>query len=103
MHTGDADALWRAIATALGVAAERDRVEARGLTGAVERLGERHAIVRLEAPVPGMPVVGARPFDEGTVYVNLRAHLFGPGAAAYAQDEQSGWQAWGEGLTVPAA
>lgn len=102
VHAGGPDALWDALHTSLGLTGEGERVEVRGATGVVERLGARHAIVRLDAPVPGMLSVGVHPGEGDEAYVNVRAHLFGPDAAAYAQAEEPGWRTWLEDLSVPA-
>ena len=53
-HPGDAEALWSTLHDALGLGDEGATVEVRGATGTVERVGERQALVRLTAPVPGM-------------------------------------------------
>ncbi len=53
-HPGDAETLWSTLRDALGLGHEGATVEVRDATGTVERVGERHAQVRLTAPIPGI-------------------------------------------------
>ena len=62
-HPGDAESVWAALRDALDLGAEGATVEVRGVTGTVERVGERLALVRLTALVPGMLSVVA--YGEG--------------------------------------
>ncbi len=100
--TGDAEALWTALHDALGLGPEGSTVEVRGTTGTVERLGERHALVRLTAPVPGMLTAFAFPTGDGVTTAAVRAYLFSPDAEDYVRREEPAWQAWLEGLARPA-
>ena len=54
-HPGEPAQLWQALHDSLGLGGEGTAVEVRGATGTVERVGERQTLVRLTAPVPGMP------------------------------------------------
>ncbi len=101
-HSGDAEALWSVMHDRLGLGDEGASVEVRGATGTVERVGERQTLVRLVAPVPGMLSVFAWAGDDGTATAGVRAYLFSPDAADYARREGPAWQAWLEGLAVPA-
>ncbi len=105
-HPGDADSLWSTLHDALGLSAEGETVEVRGATGTVERVGERHALLRLTAPVPGMLSVFAYGEDlgskNGTATAGVRAYLFSADAADYVRREEPAWQAWLQGLSVPA-
>jgi hypothetical protein len=94
--------LWSTLRDALGLGGEGTSVEVRGATGTVERVGERQALVRLTAPVPGM--LSAFVFDEGDgkATVGVRAYLFSADAADYVRREEPAWRAWLQGLTVPA-
>lgn len=102
VHPGDAESVWAALRRALDLGDEGTAFEARGVSGTVERVATRQAIVRLTAPVPGMLSVGAHEADEGQAYASLRAHLFSPDAADYVRREQPAWQEWVDGLTVRA-
>lgn len=101
-HPGDADSVWSTLQEELGLGAEGTVVELRGSTGMVERVGERQALVRLTAPVPGMLSVYTWGGDDGTTTAGVRAYLFSADAAAYVQREEPAWQAWLQGLSVPA-
>ena len=105
-HAGDADALWSTLHDTLGLGDEGATVEVRGATGTVERVGERQTLVRLTAPVPGMLSVFAYGEDHGsesgTAAAGVRAYLFSADAADYVRREEPAWQAWLQGLSVPA-
>jgi uncharacterized protein YndB with AHSA1/START domain len=105
-HPGDAEVLWQVLRDTLGLGDEGTTVEARGATGTVERVGERQALVRLTAPVPGMLSVFTYGEDEGmeqgTATAGVRAHLFSPDAADYVRREEPAWRTWLEALPVPA-
>ena len=101
-HAADAQALWSALQDALGPADEGAAVEVRGATGTVERVGERQALVRLTAPVPGMLSVFTFAEGDGKTMAGIRGYLFSPDAAEYVRREEPAWQAWLEGLSVPA-
>jgi len=98
-HPGDAKALWSTLQDALGLDGEGAAVEVRGATGTLERVGERQALVRLIAPVPGM--LSAFTFDEGEgqALAGVRAYLFSADAADYVRREEPAWRTWLEGLT----
>lgn len=102
-HPGDADAVWSALRTALGLGAEGAAVEVRGATGTVERIGERQALLRLTDPVPGMLSAFAFGTGEATAIAGVRAYLFSADAADYVRREEPGWRAWVEGLSVATA
>jgi uncharacterized protein YndB with AHSA1/START domain len=102
-HPGDAAAVWASLRDALELGAEGEAFEVRGVTGTVERVGDRQALVRLTSPVPGMLSVFAFGDGEDTSTAGVRAYLFSADAADYVRREQPGWQAWLAGLTVPVA
>jgi hypothetical protein len=87
---------------ALGLGDEGATVEVRGATGTVERVGERQTLVRLTAPVPGMLSVYAWDEGGGTATAGVRAYLFSADASDYVRREEPAWQAWLQGLAVPA-
>lgn len=101
-HPGDEPTLWGLVRDQLGLTEEGGTFELRGTTGTVEGLGDRYALIRLQAPVPGLLTVSVHEMDEGQVAAGVRGYLFGPDAAAYAADEQPAWQTWLDGLVVPA-
>ena len=67
-----------------------------------QRVGERHALVRLSAPVPGMLTAFAYGEGEGTATVGVRAYLFSADAADWVRREEPGWTTWLQELAVPA-
>jgi uncharacterized protein YndB with AHSA1/START domain len=101
-HPGEAPALWSTLRDALALGDEGEAVDVRGATGTVERVMERQALVRLTAPVPGMLSVFTHGQGEGTATAGVRAYLFSPDAADYVRREEPAWQAWLQGLSVPA-
>jgi len=101
-HSGDVETLWSALRDGLGLHDEGASVDVRGTTGVVERIGDRHALVRLTGPVPGMLSAFAYGQDEGAVAVGVRLFLFSADAAEHARREEPAWQAWLDGLVVPA-
>lgn len=101
-HPGGADVVWPALRDGLGLGDEGATVQVRGSTGRVERVGERHALVRLTAPVPGILTVNAFDLGDGTSSAYVRGYLFSADAADYVRREEPAWQAWLQGLTVPA-
>ena len=101
-HPGEPTQLWQALHDSLGLGSEGTAVEMRGATGTVERVGERQALVRLTAPVPGILTAFAYGEGDGKATVGVRAYLFSPAAAAWVRREGPGWTAWLQGLAVPA-
>jgi uncharacterized protein YndB with AHSA1/START domain len=100
-HASDAEALWSALRGALGLNDEGVTVDVRGATGTVERLGERHALIRLTTPVPAMLSLFTYSFDHGKATAGVRAYVFSADAADYVRRERPAWQAWLQGLSVP--
>ncbi|MFT4109563.1 SRPBCC family protein [Propionicimonas sp.] len=101
-HAGDAATLWSALRDTLGLGDEGRTVGLHDATGTVEVVGERQALVRLTAPVPGMLSIFV--FDEGdaATTVGVRAYLFSPAAADYVRRATPAWQAWLDDLTLGA-
>ena len=95
----DADALWTTLRDSLELGGEGDRIEVRGATGTVERVGERRALLRLIAPVPGLLSVFTHSEGAGKAIAGVRAYLFSPDAADYVQREEPVWQAWLQALS----
>ena len=101
-HAGDAGPLWSTLRAELGMGDEGDALEVRGTTGTIERVGERQALLRLTAPVPGMLRVFAHDGADGEATAGVRGYLFSPAAADYARREQPSWQNWLQDLPVRA-
>jgi hypothetical protein len=101
-HPGDAEALWWTLCDELGLGDEGETVVARGVTGTVERVGERQTLVRLIAPVPGMLSVFSFAEGDGKAMAGVRGYLFSADAADYVRREEPAWQAWLQGLSVSA-
>ncbi len=101
-YPGGAEELWSTLRGALGLGAEGETVEVRGATGTVERVGERHALLRLTTPVPGMLSVVAHGAGDGKAMAAVRAYLFSADAADYVRREEPAWRAWLQELAVPA-
>ena len=100
-HPGDAEALWSTLHDALELGDEGATVDIRGTTGTVERVGARQALIRLQAPVPGMLSVFAHAEGSGKATAGVRAYLFSADAADYVRREEPAWQAWLQGISAP--
>lgn len=101
-HPGDAETLWSAVRDALALGGKGTSVEFRDTTGTVEVLGERLALVRLTAPVPGMLSIFVHELGDGNATAGVRAYLFSADAADYVRREKSAWEAWLQQLRVGA-
>jgi uncharacterized protein YndB with AHSA1/START domain len=101
-HPGDTQTLWSTVRGALGLGDEGTTVELHGSTGTVERVRERQALVRLTAPVPGMLSISTYSHTEGAATAGVQAYLFSPDAADHVRRVEPAWQAWLQGLSVPA-
>ncbi len=93
-HATDEPTLWGALRDAAGATEEGAAVSLMGATGTVVSVGDRRALVRLTAPVPGILTLSTYAYHEGEAMANVRAYLFAPDAAAYVASEQSDWEAW---------
>lgn len=100
-HPIAADELWPVLRRALTAGEEGAPVEVRGVAGVVERIGDRHALVRLTAPVPGLLQAAVHAMGDDLAMAYVSAYLFSPDAADYVRREQPAWQAWVSGLAVP--
>ena len=99
---GDPEAAIDAVRDALGVDDTGTPIEARGVSGRVERAIPRHFLVRLDQPVPGF--LSFTSFgDDTTSFVHIYGYLFSPEAPAYVEREHPEWQAWLEGVAAGAA
>lgn len=93
---GSRDDVWRAILADLGAEEVGGPVDARGVAGTLESLGEKHVLVRLADPPGFLSVVAMG--DNGETWAMVHGHLFADDAAAYVAREQPAWQAWLEGM-----
>lgn len=93
-HSGEAGTLWSTLRDALGSGEEGATVKLRDVTGTVEVVGERHALIRLTAPVSGMLSIFVHDGGDGQAMAALRAYLFSADAADYARREESAWGGW---------
>jgi uncharacterized protein YndB with AHSA1/START domain len=82
-----------AVRDAFGVASVGDRVDTRGITGRLERVVDRHFLLRLESPVPGFLSCYGYRMDEGAGVI-LQGYLFADDAATYVAREHAAWQRW---------
>ncbi|PRC41574.1 ATPase, partial [Mycobacterium sp. ITM-2017-0098] len=102
-HPGDMAHAWSDLAAALGVAGVdvSQRCESRSgapkLAGWVERIEQkqefRDVMVRLEAPCPGIAVMGGC-VAGGQTRVMVSLYLYGDSAADTAAAEAPKWRAW---------
>jgi uncharacterized protein YndB with AHSA1/START domain len=100
-HPGDAEALWSTLHDALGLGDECATVRCRRHRHGRTRRWAAGA-GRLTAPVPGMLSVFAHDWGNGKATAGVRAYLFSADAADYVRREEPAWQAWLQGLSVPA-
>ena len=93
-HPGSPEALWSTVRDALGISAESTQADVRGHRGTVEKLGDRHALLRVEAPVPGMLTLATYKERGDRATVAARGFLFSPDAAEVAPRERQEWESW---------
>jgi len=104
-HTlkGRAGPVFAAMRQSLGLAEVGQSVEARGLTGTVQRIGAEDALLRVTDPVPGFLALAAWDSSEDEVSAVVQAQLFSADAPALVERERPGWQEWLQTLAIPAA
>ena len=86
----------------LGIERAGQGVNARGVTGQVERVGDENVLLRVTDPVPGVLALSAWPAEEqDKSSARVAGYLFSDGALAYVERERPAWKAWLESL-VPA-
>jgi uncharacterized protein YndB with AHSA1/START domain len=103
-HTASAPAaeVFGAMRDALGVSGAGQTFAERGLSGQVERIGQEDLLVRVTDPVPGYVGFAAFGMPDGTTSAVVHGHLFSDDAPAVVEREQPAWQAWLQGLAIPA-
>jgi len=99
-HPGDAETLWSALRDGLVLAGQGATFQLRDTTGTVEVVGERQALVRLTAPVPGMLSIFVHDEGDDSAMAGVRAYLFSADAADYVRREQPAWEVWLRELSV---
>ena len=99
-HPAGAEALWSTVADAVGLGQEGATVELCDATGTVEKLGERQALVRLTAPVPGVLNLYVDGRGGGGATAGVRAYLFAADAADHVRRAEPAWRAWLQELPV---
>jgi uncharacterized protein YndB with AHSA1/START domain len=92
-----ADAAITAVRQELGVGAVGDEVSARGISGRVERLIDRHFLLRVDQPVPGFVSFWSLPAD-GSSALQIQGYFFSERAAAYVERAQTEWETWLNGV-----
>lgn len=95
-HTvkGGSGPVLAAMRRALGVEEVGQYVDARGLAGQVERIGESDLLLRVTDPVPGFLGFAAWDTPEGEVSAVVQGQLFSDAAPALVERERPGWQEW---------
>jgi uncharacterized protein YndB with AHSA1/START domain len=103
---GEVDKVYDALVAALGATGVGKPVDARGLSGVVERVAEpdgpQGVLVRTTAPMPSMLRFLVHPMGDGLPNVWLEGYLFGPDARETVAREQAEWKVWLESLAVSA-
>lgn len=99
---GRGDALLSAMRRALGVEEVGQPVEARGLTGRVERIGQVELLLRLTDPVPGYLAFFAIDKGDGSATASIEGYLFSEDAPALVERERPAWKAWLQSRAIPA-
>ncbi len=99
----DEAALWTVVRDELGLTGAGAVVAANGASGTVEHVAERHAVVLLDAPVPGLLSVGVWPGEDGDALAIVRASWFSDDAPEHGRRAEPAWQAWLDALPVGSA
>ena len=104
---GSADTVLSAMRRELGAGDVGAPIEARGLTGQVERIGvspgPNELLLRLTAPVPGFLGFVAYEKGDGVTSAMVTGYLFSDDAPSFVERETPVWKAWLEDLAIPAA
>jgi uncharacterized protein YndB with AHSA1/START domain len=92
-----------AMLQALGVTEAGQAVEALGVTARVERVGDVELLLHVTGPVPGYMAFYAYDKGEGMATARIAGYFFSGDAPGFVEQAGPEWQAWLQGLTVPAA
>ncbi len=90
---GAAPEVWTSLRSELGLHEVGQAVEARGIKGEVDRLGDGNALVRLTAPLPGYFTFWVHDMGGETV-AGMAGYLFSDEASDYIEREHTAWQTW---------
>jgi uncharacterized protein YndB with AHSA1/START domain len=94
------DAAIAAVRSGLGIGATGERVNARGISGVVERSLDTHFLIRVERPVAALFSFFA--FGDGvSTAVQLIGYIYDHEAAAYVDRECDAWREWLAAVTSP--
>lgn len=93
---------WKALTGALGMQSAdvgahwTTPAGAPALSGVIEGVTEDSydALVRLDAPVPGIAAIGSATYPGGQCMVAMNIYMYGERAAEYIAHETPVWQAW---------
>jgi uncharacterized protein YndB with AHSA1/START domain len=103
---GEVNKVYDALVGALGANAAGKPLDARGLSGVVERVAEpdgpQGVLVRTTEPIPSMLGFLVHDKGDGLAEVWLEGYLFGAGAREAVDRERSEWKTWIESLAVSA-
>ena len=88
------DAAIAAVRGGLGIGGAGERVDARGISGVVERSLDTHFLIRVEQPVAALFSFFAYRTDEVSTGVLLIAYIYDDEAAAYVDRECDAWREW---------
>lgn len=97
---GPAASVLTAMRRDLGVAEVGQTVEAHGLRGTVERLGDDDVLLGLTDPAPGFLGLAAFDSDDGSTMAFVNGQFFGQGAEDVVERVQPIWKQWLEGLDL---
>lgn len=95
--------VFSAMRAALGAVAVGKPIDARGITGQVERIGQAELVLRLADPVPGFLNFLAHDKGDGSTMAAIQGYLFSEDAPHYVEREQQVWKAWLQNLASPVA
>jgi uncharacterized protein YndB with AHSA1/START domain len=88
-----------AIRKDLGVAEVGQPVDALGMTGHVERLGETDVLLRVKEPVPGLVALFVYDKGDGVTSARVEGYLFSDDAPDFVARERPAWERWLRNLT----
>jgi uncharacterized protein YndB with AHSA1/START domain len=102
---GPSESAWAVLVAEVGSDTVGAAVEVNGVRGTVQRSGGgvQQLLLRLDDPVPGFLLFGAHEMGEGAARVGITGYLFSDAAPTYVERERPGWQAWLDGVVIPAA
>jgi uncharacterized protein YndB with AHSA1/START domain len=97
---GQPDAVRQAMEVALGVTEPGRAVDALGLKGEVERMGDPYVVISVTDPVPGYLSLFAMDKGDGVASAQVAAWLFGDDAPRFVDEATPSWRSWLDELAV---